>query len=142
MFHVQRFKASKQENRTKGIMGEALACLYLQRKGHTILERNYRRKFAEIDIVTRGTNQKIHFIEVKTVSYETKQDLDRSVTHETWRPEELVHAAKLRKIGLAAEQWLFESAYNGAWQIDVIALRMIPREKYVLVTYLENVIPS
>jgi putative endonuclease len=47
-----------------GMSGESLACAELQRRGYAILERRYRTRFGEIDIVARdGTT--IVFVEVK-----------------------------------------------------------------------------
>ncbi len=37
-----------------GNYGEDLACAYLQKLGYKILERNYRIRGGEIDIVARG----------------------------------------------------------------------------------------
>ena len=130
---------SKAKNKEIGKIGEDVAENYLKNKGFDILCRNYLKKWGEIDIVTRRTD-KIHFIEVKTVSYETKQDLKLAVTHGTWRPEENVHAYKLRKLNRAIESWLMENHCDLDWQIDVIAVRIVPREKYATVKYIPNVI--
>ncbi len=48
-----------------GRMGESLACAWLTLHGYEIVERNYRSRFGEIDIIAnrRGT---LYFIEVKT----------------------------------------------------------------------------
>lgn len=54
-------------NRQKGIMGESKAVEYLKKKGYTIVERNYRTKVGEIDIIARKGNTLV-FIEVKTRS--------------------------------------------------------------------------
>ena len=130
---------NKAKNKEIGKIGEDIAENYLKNKGFDILCRNYLKKWGEIDIVTRRTD-KIHFIEVKTVSYETKQDLKQAVTHGTWRPEENVHAYKLRKLSRAIESWLMENNCDLDWQIDVMAVRIVPREKYATVKYIPNVI--
>ena len=130
---------NKAKNKEIGKIGEDIAENYLKNKGFDILCRNYLKKWGEIDIVTRRTD-KIHFIEVKAVSYETKQDLKLAVTHGTWRPEENVHAYKLRKLNRAIESWLMENHCDLDWQIDVMAVRIVPREKYATVKYIPNVI--
>ena len=47
-----------------GIEGEDLACAELQRRGYAILERRYRTRFGEIDIVARDGAVTV-FVEVK-----------------------------------------------------------------------------
>jgi Holliday junction resolvase-like predicted endonuclease len=79
-------------------------------------------------------------VEVKTVSYETKSDLERAVSYGTWRPEENVHPSKIQKMNRAIESWLMEHKSSNDWQIDVLAVRVVPREKYATVKYLPNII--
>lgn len=47
------------------IIGEDAACTYLKNNGYTILERNFRKSYGEIDIVARLKDCLI-FVEVKT----------------------------------------------------------------------------
>jgi putative endonuclease len=124
-----------------GAYGEEIAVNYLKRKGFSVLETNYLKKWGEIDIVTRETNT-ICFIEVKTVSYETKAELTAAVSHGTWRPEENVHHFKLQKLSRVIESWLLEHDCNLDWRIDVIAVRIVPREKFASVKHIPNVILS
>jgi len=77
---------NKQQNIKIGRLGEDIALKFLEQKGLSLIQQNYRKPFAEIDIICRNGNM-VHFVEVKTVSYETKAQLDYAVTHETWRPE-------------------------------------------------------
>jgi putative endonuclease len=48
-----------------GKMGEDLACAELERLGYAILDRRYRTKFGEIDIVASKAGTTV-FVEVKT----------------------------------------------------------------------------
>ncbi len=139
MLHVQPISNKKKNNKQLGAWGEEIAAKYLKNKGFDILDRNYLKKWGEIDIVARESN-KVRFIEVKTVSYETKQDLKLAVSRGTWRPEENVHPWKLKKLSRAIESWLLEKDYSGDWQIDVLAIRIVPCEKYATVLFIENVI--
>lgn len=52
-------------NRRIGGRGEDLAAEWLARKGHEVLERNYRTRYGEIDLVTRHGDTLV-FVEVKT----------------------------------------------------------------------------
>ena len=77
---------------------------------------------------------------MKTVSYETKADLRAAVARGTWRPEENVHHSKLKRLHRAIESWILENNSEEDWEIDVLAIRIVPREKYASVKYLKNVI--
>ena len=130
---------TKKNTKIVGNFGEKVAANYLKRKGFLILATNYWKKWGELDIIAKYEN-KVHFIEVKTVSYETKEKLKYAVSHGTWRPEEQVHQFKVRQIGKALETWIAENNYEGDWQIDVIAVRMVAEEKFATVNYIENIV--
>ncbi len=57
-------KKSNSNNRQIGAFIETIVCKHLSQKGYIILERNYRCKFGEIDIIAKN-NDYIVFIEVK-----------------------------------------------------------------------------
>ena len=136
---VMFVKGDKTKNKQVGDWGEQIAANYLKHKGFIVIERNYWRKWGEIDIVIQK-NARIHFVEVKTVSHETKQDLVHAVTHGSWRPEEQVHQFKLKQIYKALETWIADNDYRGDWQIDVVAVRIVPRETYATVKFIENIV--
>jgi putative endonuclease len=141
MLHVQQKSNKKLQNKVIGNYGELITANYLKRKGFTLIEMNYLRKWGEIDVIVKKDN-KIHFVEVKTVSYGTKGDLEAAVLRGTWRPEENVHAYKIRKLSKAIESWLMDRKWNGDWQIDVAAVRIVPRETYATIKMIDNVILS
>jgi len=122
-----------------GKIGEDIACNWLESKNFQIVERNYLKKLGEIDIVARET-EKIHFIEVKSVSYGTKEELEYAVSHETWRPEENVHREKIRRMKNAIQTWINENSYDGMFQIDILTVRIVTDDKFAQVNVLDNVI--
>lgn len=130
---------SKSQNIATGALGEAVAAQRYRNHGFEILDLNYYRKIGEIDIIALK-NDSVHFIEVKTVAHETKYDLEKSVSYGTLRPEEKVHRHKLHKLRQIIEIWLHEKQYSGAWQLDVVAVRLVKEEKYARVIVIENVI--
>jgi putative endonuclease len=130
---------NKRQNAQIGRLGEDIALKFLKDRGYELVMQNYRKPFAEIDIICRKGDL-VHFVEVKTVSYGTKADLDRAVSYGIWRPEEQVHSFKLRQIGKGIQAWLAENYYLGAFQIDVVAVRVVPREAYASVKMIDNVI--
>lgn len=131
-----------KKNQT-GALGEQIAANYIKKQGFEVLDINYLKKWGEIDIVARETlanKQIMRFVEVKTVSYETKAALDYAVTHETWRPEENVHFKKIQRMNRAIESWLSENNCDLDWQIDIAAVRIVTREKHASVKYIPNII--
>lgn len=48
-----------------GVRGEHAACEFLRKKGYTIIERNYRKQYVEIDVIALHNNTLV-FVEVKT----------------------------------------------------------------------------
>jgi putative endonuclease len=121
-----------------GKLGEGIAALFLMKQGFTIVEQNYWRKWGELDIVAKK-DEVIHFVEVKTVSHETKGDLEQAISRETWHPEEQVHQFKLHQIHKALETWIADNNYEGDWQIDVIGVRVVPRETFSTINFIENI---
>lgn len=129
----------KLQNKSTGSLGEKLTADYLVKLGFTLLEMNYLRKWGEIDVIVKKDN-KVHFVEVKTVSYETKAYLEAAVAHGTWRPEENVHEYKLKKLKRAIETWIAENKWSGDVQIDVAAVRIVPCETFASINIINNVI--
>jgi len=129
------------KNNTKkiGDLGEKVAQQYLIEHGFLVLEVNYWRKWGEIDIIAEDKEGLVHFVEVKTVSYETKGELEDAITSGAWRPEEQVTDRKLHQIHKALETWLSANNYNGDWGIDVIGVRMVPSVRYCTVNMITNV---
>ena len=85
--------------REKGNKGEEIACYYLTKHGFLIVERNYLKKWGEIDIIAQKDDL-IHFIEVKSSTF--KKGL-----HE-YRPEENVHNLKMGRLKRAIQTYLIE----------------------------------
>lgn len=141
-FYMKQSAKQGKKNQI-GAYGEQLAVRYLKNNGFSVLDTNYLKKWGEIDIVARetvGNKQVMRFVEVKTVSYETKAALDYAVTHETWSPEDNVHFKKIQRLNRAIESWLLENNCDLDWQIDIAAVRIVTREKFASIKYIPNVI--
>lgn len=102
-----------------GAIGEGVAASFLERKGFSIIERNFRKPWGEIDIIAEKGGV-VRFVEVKSVSRETLPDVTRE--SESHRPEELVHEAKLKKIARTAELYMTERGDEREYQIDVVGV--------------------
>ena len=92
-----------------GDFGENAAAAYLKNRGLSILDRNYRIRNAEIDIIAKDGNA-IAFIEVKT-----RKTLRKGL------PAESVNYAKQKKIISAAMYYIRDNSLNNVrLRFDVI----------------------
>jgi len=100
---MKKFTSDKQKT---GEIGEDVVCTFLMKHGHEILERNYTKKWGEIDIVTRVTHgpDNIHFIEVKSIKV---GNLDQ-VKYMQYDPAQNMHPMKARKMLRTIETYLLE----------------------------------
>lgn len=124
--------------RDRGILGERIARQFLERKGFSVVEVNCRTKFGEVDIV--AVKEGIwHFVEVKSVSRENT--LVASHEGGEYRPEDLVHAGKVRKIRQVAEAYLVSREIDAPAQIDALAVELYPKQRKArcrLIEHAEN----
>ena len=120
-----------------GRIGEDVACKFLMKQGFSIVERNYWKKWGEIDIIAQKSNT-WHFVEVKTVRRENLVD----VSHETdeYSPEENVHPQKLKRLHRTIQTYLLEKDIEDEWQLDVLAVFLDLEKKQARCRMTENVI--
>lgn len=130
---------NRTEKRKLGDIGENCACEYLKRQGYQIIERNYLRKWGEIDIIARK-GPVLHFVEVKSVSCDTSSlDGSHGTTH-TYRPEENMHPGKLKRLHRTIELYLFHEKHTGDWQLDLITAKIDTRTRNARVEMIENIV--
>jgi len=120
-----------------GSLGEEIAACFMKNQGFVLLERNYLKKWGEIDLIMQK-DATVHFIEVKTVSRETKDQLAQTKMAE-YRPEEQLTAQKYQKLARALESWLLAESYKGHYQLDLVTVWVVPRETYAQVEYFPNI---
>lgn len=136
---------AKTVKRSIGDTGEGVAVKYLESKGFRVVERNYLRPWGEIDIVAERT-KKLYFIEVKSVSRETAKWPFRpeglSRDENTYRPEENVHPAKIKRFHRAIQTYLLDHKvpHETEWQIDVACVYLDFSTRKAKVEIIENVI--
>ncbi|MBN2354355.1 MAG: YraN family protein [Spirochaetales bacterium] len=70
--------------RRYGAWGEEQAVAFLEKKGYTVIERNFRSPSGEIDIIAR-LGERVVFVEVKVVSAYGREELGRIVGREKRR---------------------------------------------------------
>lgn len=92
-----------------GKWGEEAVATYLAERGYTIVARNARTPYGEIDIVAKQADITI-FVEVKTLRLS-----------KNFFPEQNVTARKQAHMLACAEHYAAENAIDH-WQIDVISV--------------------
>ncbi len=78
-----------------GEIGENLAIKFLEKNGYKILERNFRSKFGEIDIIAQDKNTLV-FVEVKTRLNNKFGLAEEAIT--PWKIEKIIKAGEYYKL--------------------------------------------
>ena len=106
-------KPKKAARQGLGRTGEHMAAETLIEQGYRILERNFRCRHGEIDLVAEH-QQDLVFVEVKT----RRGDI-------FGRPEEAVNLHKQRKLVEVATYYLdLHACPDRPWRIDVVAVQL------------------
>jgi putative endonuclease len=101
-----------------GRRAEDAAAAYLERKGLTILERNWRSEAGEIDIISLD-GESVVFVEVKA------RQRARSGA-----PEEAVSERKQRRLGRVAIEYLAKAGLDDvAARFDVVAITRLTDDR-------------
>ena len=106
-----------------------MTVLYLESKGFRVLERNYLRKWGEIDIVAEKGDL-LRFVEVK------------SVTRESSLPMQNMHYRKAQRLRRAVQTYLLDRKVpeGKRWQVDVACVYLDFSTRRATVKLLENII--
>ncbi|MCP6720128.1 MAG: YraN family protein [Patescibacteria group bacterium] len=100
-----------------GKAGEDFACEYLADKNYKIIERNFRKSWGELDIITITPDKTLAFVEVKTMTGPAFGGL---------KPEDQMTRAKLKKFKRAASLYAGhrQELINNkkGWRLDLIAI--------------------
>lgn len=122
-----------------GKIGEEIACKFLMKHGYEIVERNYDKKWGELDIIAEKQGV-LHFVEVKTVSRGTSEGSN---------PEEMVHRDKQKRLARAIQTYLSGNVpretcreYGVEWQFDIIAVFLDQNAKQARIRHSPNIILS
>lgn len=125
-----------------GKLGEDLACEYLKNKGYKIIERNFRRKWGELDIIAKDPKNVLVFIEVKTLRFGNSAIAELFNAANQLLPEENLTAAKLKKLKRTASLYAgnHQELINDkkGWRIDLMAIRLFSEENYQI-NHIENI---
>lgn len=104
------------EHNELGEKGEDLATQFLRKKGYKILQRNYRFKKLEIDIIAQDQNELV-VVEVKT----------RASSYLAG-PEDTVSKGKQKSIVTAANQYIIENEIDLETRFDIVSIILNEKE--------------
>ncbi len=97
-------------SKVKGDAAERQAEEFLKSRGFAIVERNFRTRMGEIDLVAKDGETAV-FVEVRSRS-----------SSAFGSPEETVTAPKRRRLILTAQAWAQSRAWEGPMRFDVVAI--------------------
>jgi putative endonuclease len=97
-------------NTEKGNLGEEIAISYLLKHGYEILDKNWRFKHLEVDIIAR-INGVLVIVEVKL-----------RASNAFGAPEEFVTKAKQKKVIKAAHYYIIENNIQSETRFDIISI--------------------
>jgi putative endonuclease len=112
--------ALKKSNirKTLGTWGEDCACSFLEHQGFSIVARNIRGPYGEIDILAQKENQMV-FIEVKTRS-----------NIANGYPEDAITDTKIKHMESSIQWYLDQHEdFKDNWRVDVISVIGKPGSK-------------
>ncbi|MBK6265396.1 YraN family protein [Marivirga sp. S37H4] len=102
-----------------GDLGEDIAATILEKAGYEILERNYRYKRSEIDLICLKDNLLV-FVEVKALK-----------SHHFGHPEERVNDHKVQKVMEAAEDYIFAINWKSDIRFDILSIDLRNHANYL-----------
>ena len=113
-----------------GFLAENLAARYLEKKGYTILDLNYRKPWGEIDIIASKEGILV-FVEVKA---------NRKIIA-GFEPELRANSSKIVKVVRSARSYLAEKRYSPLqeWQIDVISIGLDEPRDMAKIRHFKNI---
>ena len=133
---MKNFTSNSQKT---GELGEEIACKFLVKHGFSILERNYTKKWGEIDIVAQK-GEKRYFVEVKSKQVDNNFDFNRLSDKEN-RPEDNMHAFKMKRLRRIVETYLISKRLGYAdWQFDLLVVYLNTEKRIAKVKVVDNII--
>lgn len=109
-----------------GLLGEEAAALSLKKNGYKIIERNYRSKMGEIDIIAKD-GEYTCFVEVRLRK-----------TNDFGTPADTIGEEKRRRIIKTAQQYAVQNnIYDTPMRFDVVLINAVTTKRALKNTNLE-----
>lgn len=115
-------------NKSTGNYGEDLACEYLKKQGYKILERNFRIRGGEVDIVARDGDYLV-FVEVKA-----------RYSHDYGPPAESITSWKIKALKKTALFYVVKVYWgNRPYRIDVVTIDFADNRENPKIELIKNI---
>lgn len=133
-------KIFTSESQKTGEIGENIAAKFLMKHGFSIIERNYTKKWGEIDIIAEKAN-KIYFVEVKSVSKPSLDIVNRE-TLDQYHPEDNMHPWKLKRMSRTIQTYLLSNKIGDEveWQVDLLVVFLDLKNKKAKIKVVSDII--
>jgi putative endonuclease len=119
--------------RRLGELGEELAARHLEARGFEVVERNFRTRYGELDVIARDARFLV-FCEVKT-------RIVRLATREVLGPFAAIGVRKQRQVRAMAREWLAAGRLDGArppeLRFDAVGVSFDPSGRLLSLEHLE-----
>ena len=133
-------KVFTSETQKLGEIGENIAVKFLMKHGFSILDRNYTKKWGEIDIIAEKNN-KLYFIEVKSVSRDNLANVSQGTLDE-YKPEDNMHPWKLKRMSRTIQTYLLSQKVEEEreWQVDLLVVFLDTKNKKAKIKVVSDII--
>jgi len=126
-----------------GKLGEDVACEFLEGRGYRIRERNYLKRWGEIDIVGERSGE-LFFFEVKTVSDKIPEVERKKISREnydTYKPEYNVGPEKIKRLSRVIGTYLAEKNMSDRpWSFAVLSVLLNIKDRVARVKFLKDIV--
>ncbi len=120
----------KQYNFSKGRKGESIAQKYLEENGFCVIDKNWRTRFGELDLIATKDNV-LHFVEVKL-----------KVGDYFGTPEEMIDKRKIWQVQKTAEAYLLKNKKTATQflitQIDAVCIVVDSKDQVESIKFYKN----
>lgn len=116
------------DNTKTGNYGEEIACKYLQKQGYKILERNFRIRGGEIDIVAKDGDTLV-FVEVKT-----RYSHDYGLPAESMTPWKIKALLKTARFYIQKIKW-----GNREYRLDFVGVDFVDSKENPKIELIKNI---
>ena len=134
-------KVFTSETQKIGEIGENIAVMFLVKHGFSILDRNYTKKWGEIDIIAEKQS-KLYFIEVKSVSGLPAEALAKAgEIDDDYNPEDNMHPWKLKRMARTIQTYLLSKKLDDKeWQVDLLVVFLSLKDKNAKIKVVKDII--